>query len=227
MRLLFMLLAAAALSCGGPARIEVDPASLQLHAKGQTARVRAVALAGSGRTLPEKQCAWSSSDERVARVAARGNEAEVVATGPGTARVRCAVGAVAGEVVVVVRLVARVELEPGELRLRLLDRPEPATMSIRTTDEEGRMLSPGRLTTRCLDEAVCRGDDRAQVWPVGAGATTVRVEADGAAAERAVRVEDARSAAARPRPVKGNPMLEYEKAAAILQRDRQKAAEKK
>jgi hypothetical protein len=224
MRLLPPIVAAALAGCGGPARVEVDPASVQLHAAAQSARVRAVALAANGKALPDRICAWSSADERVATVQASGNEATVTAAGPGTTAVRCRVGGAAGEVAVAVRVISRVEAAPAQVTLRLQDRPEPAALEVRAFDDQGRPATPRTLRTRCRDEEVCRGDDRGQLWPVGPGETSAAVEADGARAEVAVRVEDARTAAGKPRPVTGNPMLEYEKAAEILQREQRKAA---
>jgi len=221
-----LLLAAssALLACGGPARVEVDPASVQLFVQGQSARVKAVALAGSGKALPEKPCKWSAGDAAVVSLAARGNEATVTAVGPGSTAVRCQVGSVAGEVAVSVRVVAKVEVTPAVAALKLRDQPEPTALSVRAIDDKGQQIAPRTLVTRCLDENVCRGDDRGQLWPVGAGSSPVLVEADGASTRIEARVEDARTAAGKPRAVTGNPMLEYEKAYQILEKERQKKA---
>lgn len=219
MRLLPVTLLAFA-ACGtSVGRIEVDPGGLQLAVRGQQGKVRAVALARNGKTLPEKTCAWSTSDEKVAAVAAKGNEATVTAAGSGSAVVRCRVGDAVGEVPVAVRLIGKVEVTPAVLELKLLDEPAPTALGIRALDEAGQAATPRRLTTRCLDENVCRGDDRGQLWPVGAGQSRAVVEADGARTEVAVRVVDARTAAGKPRAVTGNPMLEYEKAAEIIQKE--------
>lgn len=218
----FWLLGLAA--CGSSvARVEVDPAGLQLTVRGQEGRVRAVALAGNGKTLPEKTCAWSSTDPRVATVAGRGNEATVAAAGSGSAAVRCRVGDAVGEVPVSVRLIGKVEVTPAAVELRLLDHATPASLQLRALDEAGQPATPRRLSTRCLDENVCRGDDRGQLWPVGAGESRAVVEADGARPEVAVRVVDARTAAGKPRAVTGNPMLEYERAAEIIQKEWKKS----
>lgn len=221
-------LALAALgACSGAARVEVDPASVQLWEPGQTARVQAVALASNGKALPDKPCAWTTADPAVARVAGSGREATVTAAGAGSTTVRCTVGGAAGEIAVAVRLLGRVEAEPSPAPLRLLDQAEPLALRVRAFDTAGQPATPRRIVTRCRDEGVCRGDDRGQLWPVGPGATTAVVEADGKALEVPVTVEDARTAAGRPRAVTGNPMLEYEKAAKILQRERDRAAGKK
>ncbi|MBI5070206.1 MAG: hypothetical protein HZB56_18380 [Deltaproteobacteria bacterium] len=223
MRLFLPALLALA-SCGSSvARVEVDPAGIQLTVRGQEARVRAVALAGNGKTLPEKTCAWTSSEPRVATVAARGNEATVTAAGSGSAAIRCRTGDAVGEVPVSVRLIGKVEVAGPPPQLELRDQPAPTALPIRALDEAGQPATPRRITTRCLDENVCRGDDRGQLWPVGAGTSRAVVEADGVRAELEVKVVDARTAAGKPRAVTGNPMLEYEKAAEIIQKEWKKS----
>jgi len=219
--------AAALLGCQGAARVEVDPSSVQLWARGQTARVRAVALARNGRSLPDKICAWSSADPRVASVEPAANAAAVTAAGSGTTAVRCRVGDAVGEVLVSVRLLSRVEVSPGRAELKLLDEPRPLQLEVRGYDEAGGAATPRSVSTRCLDEGVCRGDDRGQLWAVAKGATRAVVDADGAKAEIEVSVSDARTAAGKPRAVTGNPMLEYEKAARIIQEEQRRAAGKK
>lgn len=198
--------AALALSACGPSRIEVEPGSVQLFARGQQAKLHAVPIASNGRAVPDERCAWSSSDEKVARVEGRHNEATVTAVGHGRARARCAIGKISAEVPVAVTVVSRVELSPLALELRLLDEPTPTALAVRALDGEGREVHERRIGTRCLDENVCRGDDRGQVWPVGPGDSTLVVQVDDGTAEAHVHVVEARSAAARPRAVSGNPM---------------------
>jgi hypothetical protein len=193
------------LAACGPARVETDPASLQLFGRGQRATVRATPFSRCGRPLADA-CAWSSSDERVARVQARHNEATVTAQGHGRATVRCAVGGVAAEVPVTVTVVSRLEVAPARLALRLEDQPAPTPLAVRAFDGDGREVQGRAVATRCLDEAVCRGDGRGQVWPVGPGATTAQVVVEDGESAVAVEVADARSAAGKPRAVKGNPM---------------------
>jgi hypothetical protein len=94
-------------------------------------------------------------------------------------------------------------------------------------DEAGAPAAPRSVRTSCLSEAVCRGDDRGQLWAVGPGETRAVVEGDGVRAEVPVRVVDARTAAGRPRKVAGDYMQQYEKAAEIIQREQRKAAGKK
>ena len=211
---------ALALSACGPARIELDPGSVQLHGRGQKARVRAVPFSKNGRALPDQRCAWSSSDEKIASVEGRHNEATVTAVGHGRAVARCAIGSLSAEIPVAVSLVTRVEVSPTELELSVLDEATPTALTVRALDAEGREVQGRRIGTRCLDESVCRGDDRGQVWPVGPGASALVVQVDDGQAEARVRVVDARSAAARPRAVSGNPMEHLDDPAPAERRSR-------
>jgi hypothetical protein len=204
---------AAALAACGPARIETDPASVQLFGRGQKATVHAVPMSKGGAPMSGEACRWSSSDEKVATVSARHNEATVTAAGHGRAVIRCQVGGAAAEVPVAVTLVARVDAQPSSLELRLLDEPAPRSLTVRAFDGEGREVQGRAVLSRCLDENVCRGDARGQLWPVGPGDTSAVVEVDDGHANVAVHVVDARSAAGRPQRVAGNPMEHLDESA--------------
>jgi hypothetical protein len=197
--------AAAGLACGA-ARVDTDPASLELHGRGQKATVHAVPMTKNGKPLPDEACKWSSSDEKVATVAARHNEATITAVGHGHAVIRCDAGGATAEVPVTVMLVTRVDVQPRALELRVLDEPLPSGLAVRAYDGDGREVQGRIVLSRCLDENVCRGDARGQVWPVGPGDTRVVIQVDDGEGDAAIHVDDARSAAARPRLVTGNPM---------------------
>jgi hypothetical protein len=205
-------------ACDRPARIALDPQSIRLYGKGQSLKIHASAFTRNGKPLPEEICKWSSSDEKVATVAGPHNDATVTAVGAGGATARCTMGSLAAEAAVVVRIVAKVEVSPERVELRILDRPEPVAVDVRAYDSEGRPLSGRVVLARCLDENVCRGDNRGQLWAVGPGETKVVVEVDEAKAEMTAHVADARTTEGKPRRVKGNPMLDYEKAVKALQR---------
>lgn len=192
------------LACG-PARIDLEPASAQLHGRGQRVTIHAVPRGSTGDPRPRDACRWSSADPRVATVAARHNEAEVTAVGHGRTAIRCEVGGVLAEAPVAVTLVAAVTVSPAAVALTMRDEPAPTALAIAATDPEGRPVTGRTAVTRCRDEAVCRGDARGQLWPVGPGATRAVVEVDGATAEVPVQVIDRRSAAARPQRVRVSP----------------------
>jgi hypothetical protein len=132
--------------------------------------------------------------------------------GPGSAKVRCAIGDVSAELDVIVRVVSRVEVEPRQVELRMLDDPAPLALRVTAHDDAGQPVLGRTAFSRCANEEVCRGDARGQLWAVGPGDTTAVVEVEGArSAEVAVRVVDARTSAGRPKAVKGNPMEEVER----------------
>jgi len=213
------LLALPALAaCNAPARVEMDPASVRLYARGQSLAVHARPIGRNGKPMPDSVCAWSSSDDKVATVKGPHNQATVTAAGPGSAVVTCRVGGVSAEVPVSVRFVARIEVPAQRVELKMLDRAEPVALDVRAFDGEGKPVSGRVVLTRCEDENVCRGDNRGQLWAVGPGETRVAIEVDEARASATARVVDARTAEGRPRKVKGNPMLDYEKAVKALGR---------
>lgn len=206
------LSAASLAACDGVARVELDPSALRFGVRGQTAKVHATPVARSGKPLPAERCAWTSTDEKVATVAGPANDATVTAAGPGSATVRCTIGEVSADVPVLVRVVARVEVKPARADLRLTDEPAPFPLEVAAFDDTGAAVLGRSAFGRCANEEVCRGDGRAQLWAVAAGETTAVVEVEGArSAEIAVRVVDARTAAGRPRAVRGNPMEEIER----------------
>jgi len=201
-----LCLAALALAACGPSRIEITPSTLQLYARGRDAKVHATPISGNGRPLPGKVCRWSSSNEAVAAVSGPHNEATVTAVGHGQAVVRCAIGSVNAEVPVAVTLVNRIEVSPASLELRLQDEAIPTALAARAIDGDGREVQGRVVSTRCLDEGVCRGDAQGQVWPVGPGSTKVVVQVEDVKTELPAHVVDDRTAAGRPRAVQGNPM---------------------
>jgi hypothetical protein len=204
-----LLLSAA---CDKPARVELQPASLRFGLRGQTAKVHAAPIAKSGKKVPDQICKWASSDEKVVTVAAPANDAVVTAVGPGSAKVRCAIGDVTAELDVLVRVVSKVDVVPLRVELKVLDAPLPIALQVTAVDDTGAPVMGRTAFTRCANEEVCRGDGRAQLWAVGAGETTAVVEVEGArSAEVNVRVVDARTAAGKPKAVKGNPMEEVER----------------
>lgn len=224
---LALLVAVPLAACDGPARVELQPTSLRFGVRGQTGKVHAAPIAKSGKSVPDQICKWSSSDPKVATVAGPANDVVVTAVGPGTATVRCAIGDVSAELSVLVRVVAKVDVSPAKVELKMLDEPTPVPLTIAAADDTGAAVLGRPLLSVCKNEEVCRGDGRGQLWAVGPGDTTAVVEVEGArSAEIAVHVVDARSADAKPKAVKGNPMEAYEKRYRELQEEERKAAEK-
>ncbi len=216
--LLLPLLAA----CGGPARVELEPSSLKLFGRKQAGALHATPRDKGGKALPAERCAWSSSDEKVATVAGKGNEATVTSVAPGTATIACTIGEVKAEVVTAVRVVARLVVTAEKVELTRADENRPLVVPVQVFDDEGAPVA-GRLAfTRCEDEEVCRGDARGQLWAVGAGRTTAWVEIEGVKASVPVVVKDERTEATRPAVLKKGYMEDLERE--VRQREAKEAA---
>jgi len=215
-------LAALLAACGGPARIELEPGSVKLFGRGQSATLHATPREKSGKPVPAEICTWSSSDPKVATVAGKHNEATVTAVAPGTATITCTLGSLKAEVVAAVRVVARLAVGLERAELSRSDENRPLVLPVQVFDDEGAPVA-GRLAyTRCQDEEVCRGDARGQLWPVGAGVTTATVEIEGVTATLPVKVTDDRTEATRPRTLKKGYMEALERE--VRQREAQEAA---
>jgi hypothetical protein len=215
----FLATLAAAVACGGPARIEMEPSTLRFFGRGQSLEVHATPYAKNGRPVPNEVCAWTSSNDKVAMVSGPHNEGTVRSVGPGTAAIRCTIGGVSAEVPVAVRVVARVAVQPAKVEVRIQDEATPLGLQVTAYDDQGTPVVGRAPYSRCANEDVCRGDQRGQLWGVAPGDTTATVEVDGVRAEGevAVHVVDARTAEGKPKRVTGNPMLEIEKA--VRERD--------
>jgi hypothetical protein len=211
MRALHLALPALLLAaCGGPVRVELDPASLAFSGRNQTGLLHATPRATSGKPLPDARCAWSSSDPQVATVSARGNDATVSSVGPGAATVRCAIGDLLASAPVSVRVVARLVLGQEAAALELADDRRPLTVKLQAYDDQGSPVAGRLVLTRCDDEEVCRGDTRGQLWATGPGKTTATIEVEGVKVTLPVTVKDLRIDS-RPRVVGKDYMEELER----------------
>jgi hypothetical protein len=216
--LLLPLLAA----CGGPARIELEPGSLKLFGRGQSATLHATPREKSGRPIPAEACTWSSSDPKVATVAGKHNDATVTSVAPGTATITCTIGAIKAEAVTAVRVVAKLTLGIDKAELVRSDENRPLPLPVQVFDDQGAPVA-GRLAfTSCDDEDVCRGDPRGQLWAVGAGAATATVAVEGIQVRLPVTVKDERTEATRPALLKKGYMEDLEKE--VRQREAKEAA---
>jgi len=215
-------------ACGSqqPARITLEPTGARLFGRGQQAKFHASPVSKRGEPLQKFACAWSSSDESVATVKGMHNDVTVTAAGPGSATIRCAIGDVAAEASVAVRLAGRVEVKPTELDLTMRDEPQPTPLQIQAFDDQGALLVGRAPFIRCQNEEIARGDSRGQLWAVGPGETACSVEVGDAKAEVRATVKDARSAEFKPKAVKGDPMAAYEKEFARREKERKRAEEK-
>jgi len=208
-------------ACGGPTRIELEPASVRLFGRGQAAQVHATPRDKGGKPSLSAPCTWSSSDAKVVTVAGKHLDATVTSVGPGTATVTCAVGDVKASLTAAVRTVARVTA-PTTAQLELADERKPLALAVEVRDDEGAPVAGRIAYTRCQDEEVCRGDARGQLWATGPGATTATVEVEGVQATLAVTVKDVRTEATKPQLLKKGYMEELE--AQVRRREAAEAA---
>jgi hypothetical protein len=201
-------------ACGGPATIELEPASLRFGGRGQSGQLHATPRAKGGKPVPDSRCAWSSSDPGVATVTARGNDATVSSVGPGSATITCTIGGLLASAPVQVRVVARIALEQAAAAIELRDDRQPFAVKLRVFDDQAAPVTGRMVLTRCDDEEVCRGDTRGQLWPVGAGTATATVDVEGTKATLRVTVKDLR-VDSKPKLVKKDYMEELEREARV------------
>jgi hypothetical protein len=201
-------------ACGGPVRVELEPASLAFSGRSQTGLLHAIPRAKGGKPLPDTRCAWSSSDPEVATVTARGNDATVSSVGPGAATVRCAIGDLLASAPVSVRVVARVVLGQETAALELADDRRPLAVKLQAWDDQGSPVTGRLVLTRCDDEEVCRGDTRGQLWATGPGKATATIEVEGVKVTLPVTVKDLR-VDSRPKAVTRDYMEDLDKEARV------------
>ena len=211
-----------AFGCARADRIELRPATVRFVGTGKATLVHATPYEKNGRHIPDPPCAWTSSDDSVVKVAGQGNDATLTSVAAGRATVRCAIGGARAELPVEVRVVSRISVRPDHVDLKVTDAPAPLSLFVEAWDDQGAPLANRSAVVTCTSEEVCRGDARGQVWPVGPGETTARVEIEGIVLTIPVKVLEGRSAEARPKAVKENPMLEIERK--VRERERAEAA---
>src|SRR5512138_3542920 len=112
-------------ACARAERIELQPSAVRFVGVGKSTAVRAVPYERNGRHHPDPPCAWTSSDEKVVKVAGKANDATLTSVAPGAATVRCTIGAAFADLPVVVRVVSRLTVQPERVELRVVDAPTP------------------------------------------------------------------------------------------------------
>lgn len=204
------------LACDKPVKVKMEPSTLELGAKGRHQNIHATPLGRNNAAFPHYDCAWSSTNPKVAEVSTEQegssvkkghNEVTVTSTGEGSAAIRCTLGDIVAEVPVVCRYAKKLVVTPPSPVLEMQDDQAPTDIKVQVFDSDGKEVQ-GRLPElKCADENVCRGDKRSQLWAVGPGDSKVFVKVDDASTEIVAHVVDKRSAEGRPKAVKGNPML--------------------
>src|SRR5437879_4535077 len=104
-------------ACDKPVKVDLEPSTLEIGAKGRFVKLHATPRGRNGLPFPNYDCAWSSTDEKVATVSTAQensnvkqghNEVTITAAGDGSAKIRCTLGEIVSDAPVVVRLVAKV-----------------------------------------------------------------------------------------------------------------------
>jgi Leishmanolysin/Bacterial Ig-like domain (group 1)/Bacterial Ig-like domain (group 2) len=120
---------------GGPAEINLDPASLTFTAVGQSQQISSTVVDRQGNPLPEVGVSWSTSDAAVATVNSTGM---VTAAGAGTTRVTATAGSVTAQAQVQVNLTpVQLEKLAGDGQLGTPSQPVATLPAVRLKDANG------------------------------------------------------------------------------------------
>lgn len=131
-----------------PHTMVVSPAHITVQMVGDTIAYRAQVLDVDGAIIYEADIAWSSSDERVATVSARG---VVTATGPGSVEIVATHGSVSGSGVLEVRLVpARLTAVRGDSQTAPALSRVPEDPAVLVEDENGIPIPDVTVTFRVV-----------------------------------------------------------------------------
>ena len=167
-----------------PASISILPATIELAALGDTARLAAEVRDQNGDAMPEAGVTWSSSVATVATVDATGL---VTAAGNGTAVVTASAGPLAGSAAVTARQApATVSLVPGSLVFEAAG--ETAPLIVAAADANGHPIEGVQVSWASRDVAVATVDTTGLVTAVAAGRTEVNARVGGHEASAAVIV---------------------------------------
>src|SRR5512142_283326 len=128
-------------SCAKADRIELKPSTLRFLGLGKTTEIHATPYERNGKHIPDPPCTWSTSDEKVVKVAARANDATLTSVAPGSATVRCTIGDAQAELPVTVRTVGRITVKPERADLKVVDSPTPLALSIEAFDDQGNLVA--------------------------------------------------------------------------------------
>ena len=167
-----------------PASISILPATVELAALGDTARLTAEVRDQNGHPMPEAGVRWSSSAATVATVAATGL---VTTAGNGAAVVTASAGPLAGSAAVTVRQApATVSLAPDSPMFEAAG--ETATLIVAVADADGHPIEGVQVSWASRDVAVATVDTTGLVTAVAAGRAEVTATSGGHEASAAVTV---------------------------------------
>jgi hypothetical protein len=179
-----LLLGLALGSCARIDYIEMEPKQVILKRKGDGLWLRAKAMSRNGVYYPETQYTWSSDNPKAVTV---NNVGQISAVGAGRAVISAQAAGKAATVDVDVQSVESVRVEPSRVTMRV---QEPAVHpKVIPLDYQGHELRQRLIEMKSADENVADVDGE-NIWPVGAGHTTVTIRVDDRLATVDVTVED-------------------------------------
>jgi len=168
-----------------PVRAAVTPATFLFTAVGAGTTFTAQAFDARDNVIPDATFDWSSSAPAVVSVNASG---VATAAGRGSATITAVSGAIEGTASAqVTQVVARIELEPGSLRLESIG--AEADVAARTVDGSGSTLEDAVVAWSSSDASVATVDVDGTVRAVGNGSATITASAGGVTAQLPVTVE--------------------------------------
>lgn len=126
----------AAAGCEKAATIELDPQSVQLSSKDQTATILAKVKGPSGKTLEAAKISWTSSAPKVVTVS-NGN---LTAVGSGEATITARADQASATARVRVSIYAKIEVEPK--KVTIVGLPGTGTLAARLRDDNGHEVPP-------------------------------------------------------------------------------------
>jgi hypothetical protein len=171
----------AALACGRPDHIEIEPRAPRLTRTGELVRLRALLVDRGGRVFARERASWSSRDPFIAAVDADG---QVAALSSGHTVLTARWNELVAEVPLEVDLVEALHVEPGTLALTAGD--QPVQLRVRPLGLDGRPQRDRQVRLVSGAPGVASVDPEGRIWPLCAGEAWVLARVDHQ--EAAVRV---------------------------------------
>jgi uncharacterized protein YjdB len=169
-----------------PSAVTVAPAAVELRGRGQTAMLDAKVTDDSGKPVTAPGAVlWTTSDPAIAMV----SNGQVFAVGPGTATVKAAVGALAGQAEVTVKLpeFATLQLKPGKVALAKAG--ATARIQVTALDKKKKPVPGVTVAWKTSNPKVVRVGPDGTVTAVKKGKAKVTASAGGKSASADVTVK--------------------------------------
>ena len=178
-----------------PASVSVSMASRDLR-PGETVVLSVVVVDDAGKpvTVP-RTITWSSSDPGVATVA----DGKVVATGPGTATITAAAGALKGTSQVTVRVPEFAKLAVSPAKTQTLRKGDRLALKVAALDKKGAKVAGVPVSWKSSNPQVATVSADGMVHAVKKGSARITASASGKSAAVSVSVTDAAKSKSKPK----------------------------